>query len=61
MSCIEGLVGERDVQSEARLKQALGTFSIGGMIRGYLPQTWVILTEDGAVTVRADVRATSPC
>ena len=54
MSCIEGLVRERTSEGEARLKQALGGFLIGGVVRAYLPQTWVIITEQEYVTVHAD-------
>ncbi len=56
MSCIEGLVRERPAHGEVRLKQALGTFLIGGMVRGYLPQTWTIMTDAEALTVRADTQ-----
>ena len=54
MSCIEGLVRDRTAQGEARLKQALGQFLIGGIVRNYLAQTWVIITEQEYVTIHAD-------
>ncbi len=54
VSCIEGLVRERAAEGEARLKQALGGFLIGGIVRAYLPQTWVIITEQEYVTIHAD-------
>lgn len=56
MPCIEGLARNRAAQGEARLKQALGTFLIGGMVRAYLPQTWVVMTEQESITIRADVQ-----
>ena len=56
MSCIEGLVRERAAEGEARLKQALGAFFIGGIVRGYLPQTWTILTERESITIHADAQ-----
>ena len=45
---------ERAAQGEAQLKQALAGFLVGGLVRGYLPQTWVIRTEQEAMTVHAD-------
>lgn len=54
VSCIEGLVRDRAAQGEARLKQALGGFIIGGIVRSYLPQTWTIMTEQESVTIHAD-------
>lgn len=54
MSCIEGLVRERAAEGEARLKQALRGFLIGGVVRTYLPQTWTIITEQENVTIHAD-------
>lgn len=56
VSCIEGLVRDRATQGEARLKQALGGFIIGGIVRGYLPQTWTIITEGENITIHADGR-----
>lgn len=54
VSCIEGLVQERVAEGETRLKQALGGFLIGGIVRSYLPQTWTIITEQETLTIHAD-------
>lgn len=56
MSCVEGLVRDRVAVGEARLKQALGGFLIGGIVAAYLPQTWTIMTEQESLTIRADVQ-----
>ena len=56
MSCIEGLVRDRAADGQARLKQALGVFLLGGVVRGYLPQTWVIMTEQESITIHADTQ-----
>src|SRR5437763_14557818 len=47
---------ERAGEGEARLKQALDGFLVGGIVRAYLPQTWTILTEQESVTIHADVQ-----
>ena len=47
---------ERAGEGEARLKQALDGFLVGGIVRAYLPQTWTILTEQEGVTIHADVQ-----
>jgi hypothetical protein len=51
MSCVTGLLEAvaRDVEPEVR--QRLRGF-FGGMIRAYLPQTWVFQTDDGAASLR---------
>ena len=53
MSCIEGLLEgvARDVQERVQ-SQLTGFF--GGMIRGYLPQTWVFETEEGTASLTVD-------
>ncbi len=56
MSCIEGLIRQRAAQGEARLKQALGVLFVGGLVRGYLPQTWAVLTEEDVVNIEADLQ-----
>jgi hypothetical protein len=55
MSCIEGLIRQRAAQGEVRLKQALGVLFVGGLVRGYLPQDWAVITEEGVVNIQADV------
>ena len=53
MSCTLGLLEKAGREVEAQLKPQLsGLF--GGMIRGYLPQTWVFETEEGATTLHVD-------
>jgi hypothetical protein len=56
MSCIEGLIRERAGKGEAWLKQALGISIVGGLVRGYLPQTWSVITEAEVVNIEADVQ-----
>lgn len=53
MSCIEGLLASvaKDVETQVR-PQMSGIF--GGMIRGYLPQTWVFTTEEGSASLTVD-------
>jgi len=53
VSCIEALLGKvgRDVQPEVQSR--LGGF-FGGMLRSYLPQTWVFVTEDGTASLHVD-------
>jgi len=50
MSCVEELLRAtgRDVEPEVR-KRLSGFF--GGMVRAYLPQTWVFRTEDGTASM----------
>ena len=43
----------RDIQPQ--VKSQLGGF-FGGMVRAYLPQTWVFRTEEGAATLCVDER-----
>jgi hypothetical protein len=53
MSCVVELLGKvgRDVQPE--LQSRLRGF-FGGMVRTYLPQTWVFVTEDGTASLHVD-------
>jgi hypothetical protein len=57
MSCVEGLLTSvaRDVEPEIR-NRLRGFF--GGMIRAYLPQTWVFRTEDGTASLHVDAAGT---
>ena len=53
MSCIEGLLTQVARDAEPEIQQRLrGLF--GGMIRAYLPQTWVFRTEDGIASMLVD-------
>jgi hypothetical protein len=53
MSCVEALLRRVAQDAEPEIQQRLhGLF--GGMIRAYLPQTWVFRTEDGVATLRVD-------
>lgn len=50
MSCVTGLLAEAAKGVEAQLKpQLIGFF--GGIVRAYLPQRWVFVTEEGSATV----------
>jgi hypothetical protein len=55
MSCVEtvlrGVARDLETEVQNRLK---GFF--GGMLRHYLPQTWVFRTEDGTASLRVDER-----
>lgn len=54
MSCLEGLVRERTLEGERALQAALGNWLIAGTVRSFLPQTWVIATEQETLSVHAD-------
>ncbi len=58
MACLEGLIRQRAAQGEVRLKQALGVLFVGSLVRGYLPQTWAVITEAEVVNIQADVDGT---
>lgn len=53
MSCIADLLAAaaQDIEGQVR-RQLDGPF--GGVIRAYLPQTWVFRTEDGAASLTVD-------
>lgn len=53
MSCIEDRLREVARDVEVQLKPQLSGF-FGGMIRGYLPQTWVFTTEEGTASLSVD-------
>ncbi len=53
MSCIEGLLESVAKDVEGQLRPQLTGF-FGGMIRGYLPQTWVFETEEGTASLTVD-------
>jgi hypothetical protein len=57
MSCIEGLLRDtgRQVEPEVQ-KQLKGLF--GGIVRSYLPQTWVFDTDDGTASMIVDKAGT---
>ncbi len=50
MSCLLELLGEAAKGVEAQLKPQLQGF-FGGVVRSYLPQRWVFLTDDGTATL----------
>lgn len=53
MSCVERLLQSVAKEAEPEIQQRLhGLF--GGMIRAYLPQTWVFRTEDGTASFLVD-------
>jgi hypothetical protein len=53
ISCIESLLRERGRQFEPEIQRQL-TGLFGGIVRGYLPQTWVFETDDGTATLVVD-------
>ena len=50
MSCLVELLTEAGKGVEAQLKPQLAGF-FGGVVRSYLPQRWVFVTEDGSATL----------
>ncbi len=50
MACLVPLLTEAGKQVEAQLKPQLTGF-FGGVVRSYLPQRWVFITEEGAATL----------
>jgi hypothetical protein len=53
VSCLPGLLDSVGRDIERQLKPQLsGLF--GGILRGYLPQTWVFKTEEGNASLRVD-------
>ena len=53
MSCVEDLLRTAAQDAEPRIQQQLHGF-FGGMVRHYLPQTWVFETEDGTASFHVD-------
>ncbi len=55
MSCVEGLLAQIAPEAQTEVQRRLsGLF--GGMLRHYLPQTWVFVTEDGTASLHVDGR-----
>ena len=53
MSCLVALLSDAGKSVEGQLKSQLnGMF--GGFVRGYLPQRWVFVTDDGIATLGVD-------
>ncbi len=53
MASVEALLAPVARDAEPQLQQQLrGLF--GGIVRAYLPQTWVFRTEEGVATLRVD-------
>ncbi len=50
MSCLVGLLTEAGKGVEEQLRPQLTGF-FGGVIRSYLPQRWVFVTEEGSATL----------
>ncbi|MCI4317171.1 MAG: hypothetical protein L3J96_01410 [Thermoplasmata archaeon] len=53
MSCLVGLLQAAGSDLEPRLKGQMGGFA-GGIVRMYLPQTWVFRTEEEVATLGVD-------
>jgi hypothetical protein len=56
MSCIEGAIRQRLPKGQCRLKSSLVIPLVGGVVRAYLPQVWVIITERETLSVEADTQ-----
>lgn len=54
MSCIQGILSSICPEVENEVKQALRGFIKGPIVRGYLPQSWVLRTEKETVTFSVD-------
>lgn len=54
MSCIKGILSSICPEVESQVKNALGGFITGSIVRGYLPQFWVLRTEHETVTFSVD-------
>ncbi len=54
MSCLEGLVRQRIAEGQPALKRALRDPLLSGMMLGFLPQTWAILTEQESLVLHTD-------
>ena len=57
MSCIHGLLRDLAPTLERQVQARLAGF-FGGMLRSYLPQTWVFRTEAEVASLRVDQRGT---
>ncbi len=53
MTSVEALLASFARDAEPQVRQQLGGL-FGGILRAYLPQTWVFRTEDGVATLRVD-------
>jgi len=53
MSCIEEALRAAGREFEPDIRARLSGF-LGGMLRHYLPQTWVFRTEDGIASLTVD-------
>jgi len=53
MSCIKDLLEKMRLEIEGQLKERLNSLS-GVFLRAYLPQTWIIETEEEVVTFHVD-------
>lgn len=53
VSCVEELLAKAGREVQPELQSRLRGF-FGGMIRAYLPQTWVFVTEDGTASLYVD-------
>lgn len=53
MSRVEELLRKAGQDLQPEVQSRLGGL-LGGMLRAYLPQTWVFATEDGTASLRVD-------
>jgi hypothetical protein len=54
MKSLEGIFESICSEVEKELKPMLGGLLTGPMIRGYLPQNWIFITEEKTVTFTVD-------
>ena len=57
MSCVEELLRTAGKGFEPEIKSRLSGF-LGGILRQYLPQTWVFRTDDGTASLSVDGNGT---
>lgn len=54
MSNLQELIRARIVPGEVALQKAIRTPMVGVVVLNYLPQTWVVITEEETLSVHAD-------
>lgn len=58
MSCLEALVRQRTAEGQQTLRKALASWLISGTVRSYLPQTWVLATDQESLAIHVDLDGT---
>lgn len=55
MSCLEGLVRERTAAGQEEPRKVLSSWLLSGTVRNYLPQTWLLATDQERLTIHANL------